>query len=197
MKKKRNGKIIVISGPSGVGKKTIWTPIINEAKFNLVFSVSMTTRKKRKGEINGKDYFFVTKRQFEEAIASHELLEYATFADNYYGTPKKFVDSVRTKGKNVFLEIEPKGGLQIIDICKKNKDSNILTIFVVPPSLKELEKRLTKRGTESQDVIKQRVEQAKWEIKQQKYYQYVIVNKPGRSEKATKQLFDILSDNLK
>ena len=197
MKKNKKGKIILISGPSGVGKKTIWTPIISNPKLNLVFSVSMTTRKKRKGEVNGKDYFFVTKRQFEEAIASHELLEYATFTNNYYGTPKKFVDNVRSKGKNIFLEIEPKGGLQVIDICKKNKDNDILTIFIVPPSLKELEKRLTKRGTESKDVIEQRVEQAKWEIKQQKYYQYVIVNKPKKPEKATKQLFDILSDKLK
>lgn len=197
MKKNKKGKIVLISGPSGVGKKTIWTPIINKPKFNLVFSVSMTTRKKRKGEIDGKDYFFVTKRQFEDAIISHKLLEYATFADNYYGTPKKFVDAVRAKGKNIFLEIEPKGGLQVIDICKKNKDDDILTVFVVPPNLKELEKRLTKRGTESKDIIKQRVEQAKWEIKQQKYYQYVITNEPEKSKKATKQLFDILSDNLK
>ena len=196
MEEKKIGKIVVISGPSGVGKKTVWTPIINELKFNLSFSISMTTRPKRKGEINGKDYFFVTKRQFTEAVATHKLLEYAEFANNYYGTPKKYVDHVRSKGKNVLLEIEPKGGLQVINICKKNKDANILTIFIAPPSLKELEKRLINRSSESKKVIKQRIEQAKWEIKQKKHYQYVIINKPGQQEKATKKLFDILSKNL-
>jgi len=157
----------------------------------------MTTRPKRIGEIDGVDYFFVTKHKFEEAIVAHELLEYATYAGNYYGTPKKYVDNIREKGQNVILEIEPKGGLQIINICKQNKDKNILTIFIAPPSLGELEKRLINRSSESKDVIKKRLEQAKWEIQQQKYYQYVIVNKPGQQEEATKQLFDILSKNLK
>ena len=196
MKKNKRGRIIVISGPSGVGKRTVWVPIINDPRFNLAFSVSMTTRPKREGEINGKDYFFLTKSEFEEKIREHELLEYASFADNYYGTPKKFVDKLRDEGKNVFLEIEPQGGLQIIEMCKKNKDDGLLTIFIVPPSLDELKYRLINRATESEEVINKRVEQAKWEIKQQDNYQYVIVNKSGLQEQATKELSDILLKEL-
>ena len=196
MKKKKRGRIIVISGPSGVGKRTVWVPIINDPRFNLAFSVSMTTRPKREGEINGKDYFFLTKSEFEEKIREHELLEYASFADNYYGTPKKFVDKLRDEGKNVFLEIEPQGGLQIIEMCKKNKDDGLLTIFIVPPSLDELKYRLINRATESEEVINKRVEQAKWEIKQKDSYQYVIVNKSGLQKQATKELSDILLKEL-
>ena len=121
----------------------------------------MTTRPKRVGEIEGKDYFFLTKPQFEEKIREHELLEYATFADNYYGTPKRFVDNLRDQGKNVFLEIEPQGGLQIIKMCEKNNDKDLLTIFIVPPSLDELKSRLIKRDTEPKEVIEKRIEQAK------------------------------------
>ena len=175
MKRNKRGKIIVISGPSGVGKRTVWSPIINDPRFNLVFSVSMTTRPKRAGEIDGKDYFFLTKSQFEEKIREHALLEYATFAGNYYGTPKEFVDKLRAEGKNVCLEIEPQGGLQIIKMCEQNKDKGLLTIFIVPPSLEELKNRLIKRDTESKEVI---------------------VNKPGLQEEASKELSNILLKEL-
>jgi guanylate kinase len=161
MKRNKRGKIIVMSGPSGVGKRTIWSPIINDPRFNLAFSVSMTTRPKRAEEINGKAYFFLTKSQFEEKIREHALLEYATLSGNYYRTPKEFVDKLRDEGKNVFLEIEPQGGLQIIKMCEQNKDKGLLTIFIVPPSLDELKNRLIKRDTESKEVIEKRIEQAK------------------------------------
>lgn len=196
MKRNKRGKIIVMSGPSGVGKRTVWSPVINDPRFNLAFSVSMTTRPKRAGEINGIDYFFLTKSQFEEKIREHALLEYATFSGNYYGTPKEFVDKLRDEGKNVFLEIEPQGGLQIIKMCEQNKDKGLLTIFIVPPSLDELKNRLIKRDTESKEVIEKRIEQAKWELRQKDSYQYVIVNKPGLQEEASKELSNILLKEL-
>ena len=107
-------KLILLCGPSGSGKKTIWSGIINRPKYNAIFSVSMTTRKARKGEKHGDDYFFVTKKQFETAIKKKQFLEHATYIDNYYGTPKAFVIDNLKKNKNVFLEIEMNGALQIM-----------------------------------------------------------------------------------
>ena len=111
----KKGFLIVISGPSGVGKRTVLTPLLNDPELNLTYSISMTTREKREGEINGKDYFFLTKQQFEQEIKNDNLLEYATYVDNYYGTPKKYVNDLRNQGKNVLLEIEPQGALLIMD----------------------------------------------------------------------------------
>jgi guanylate kinase len=121
----------------------------------------MTTRKKRIGEVEGSDYFFVNKKQFERAIKNNQMLEYATYIDNYYGTPKKPVERLRKLGKNVLLEIEANGALQIMGYAKKNKDDRVVTIFISPPSLSELKKRLINRKTETLKVINDRVKQAK------------------------------------
>jgi guanylate kinase len=121
----------------------------------------MTTRKKRQGEVEGSDYYFVSKKQFEKAIKANQMLEYATYIDNYYGTPKKPVDKLRKLGKNILLEIEANGALQIMGYAKKNNDNGVVTIFISPPSLNELKKRLIKRKTETMKVIEQRVKQAK------------------------------------
>jgi guanylate kinase len=155
-----NGLLIVLSGPSGVGKKTIWGPLINDKKLKLAFSISMTTRAKRFDEVDKRDYFFVTKQQFKKAIANGDMLEYATYVNNYYGTPKRFVNQLRAKGMNVLLEIESNGALQIMDYAKKNKDKGVVTIFIAPPSLQHLHERLKKRGTESDKKIKERIKQA-------------------------------------
>jgi guanylate kinase len=121
----------------------------------------MTTRKKRFDEINGRDYYFVTKTKFEKAIHQGKMLEYATYIGNYYGTPKTFVEELREQGKNVLLEIESMGAMQIMDYAKQQHDRGIVTIFIVPPSLASLEKRLLNRGTEDNKIIKKRIEQAK------------------------------------
>lgn len=193
----KKGLLIVLTGPSGVGKRTAWQPIINDKDLNLIFSVSMTTRPKRINEVEGVDYFFVSKEEFKKAIAGNKLLEYAIFADNYYGTPKEFVEKVRNSGKNVFLEIEPQGGLNIIKLCKKENDDGLLTIFIIPPSLEDLKNRLQNRKTESEEVINRRLQQAKWEINQSSLYQHVLVNKTNSALDTTKQIKEIILDRIK
>lgn len=191
----KKGLLIVLSGPSGVGKKTVWTPLFNEPKLNLAFSISMTTRKKRIGEVEGSDYFFVNKKQFEQAIKNNQMLEYATYINNYYGTPRKPVERLRKIGKNVLLEIEANGALQIMGYAKKVKDERIITIFISPPSLKELRKRLINRRTETIEVINERVKQAKWEMSLVHLYKYNIVN--DKPEIAREKLRKILLNEIK
>jgi guanylate kinase len=135
--------------------------LFNEPKLNLAFSISMTTRKKRIGEVEGNDYYFVNKKQFQHAIKTGQMLEYATYIDNYYGTPKKPVERLRNLGKNVLLEIEANGALQIMGYAKKNNDKGVVTIFISPPSLTELKRRLINRKTETLKIINERVKQAK------------------------------------
>lgn len=167
----KRGLLIIFSGPSGVGKGTIRNLFIDRPELNLVFSVSMTTRSKRPGEVEGKDYFFVTPERFEEAIANEELLEYAQFVGNYYGTPKSEVDRLRDEGKNVILEIEVQGALQVIE-----KVEDALSIFIVPPSLEELERRILSRKTEALEIVQQRLAKASKEMELVNRYRYVVCN---------------------
>lgn len=185
-------KLILLCGPSGSGKKTIWSGIINRPKYNAIFSVSMTTRKARKGEKHGDDYFFVTKKQFETAIKKKQFLEHATYIDNYYGTPKAFVIDNLKKNRNVFLEIEMNGALQIMKNFSNKK--KMFSIFICPPSITELRKRLMKRHTENKEVIDKRIKQAKWEISKKKMFDYVIINKDVKVSR--KQLREILDKEL-
>lgn len=189
---RRKGKLIVICGPSGAGKKTVWSGIVDQKKYNTVFSVSMTTRARRPGEKEGIDYFYVTKKKFENAINWHKMLEWAIYVNNYYGTPRKFVKENLRKGKNVFLEIEMQGVLQILKNWKKKK--RLLTIFIAPPSLAELEKRLRNRRTEPEIIVKQRLNQSKWELTKKKLFQYVVVN--DSVAKAKRRLTAILNKEL-
>ncbi len=164
----KKGRLIVISGPSGVGKGAIR----KQMKFDdYEFSVSSTTRDMRKGEKEGIDYHFVTKDEFERKIKNNEMLEYATFVNNYYGTDKHTVLDKINKGINVLLEIECQGAMQVLD-----KMNDVISIFIVPPSLEELEKRLINRGTEDLSKIELRLKKASEEIKHQDKYKYVIVN---------------------
>ena len=163
------GKIVVISGPSGVGKGTICKKIME--LINAKFSVSTTTRGPREGEINGKDYFFVTKDEFRKKIDDGEFLEYNIYNDNYYGTSKKVVLDMIDKGINVLLEIDVNGAYNIKKIFP-----NALLIYIAPPSIDVLRQRLMDRGTEEILIIEKRLKIAEEELKRVGFYDYVIIN---------------------
>ena len=163
------GLLIVVSAPSGCGKGTILSEVLKDDRF--YYSVSATTRSPRLGEVNGVTYHFITKQDFEERIKNNAMLEYAEYCGNYYGTPKKEIDEMREQGKNVILEIEVQGAMKVREICP-----DAVFIFVLPPSVAELERRLKKRVTETDDVIAQRVSQARSEIELARKYDYVVVN---------------------
>lgn len=163
------GLLIVVSAPSGCGKGTILSEVLKDDRF--YYSVSATTRSPRLGEVNGVTYHFITKQDFEERIKNNAMLEYAEYCGNYYGTPKKEIDEMREQGKNVILEIEVQGAMKVREICP-----DAVFIFVLPPSVAELERRLKKRATETDNVIAQRVSQARSEIELARKYDYVVVN---------------------
>ena len=167
----KKGLLIVLSGPSGVGKGTIRELFIHRPELNIAFSISMTTRKQRDGEIDGVHYKFVSEQRFLEAIENNELLEYAEFVGNYYGTPLAEVERLRDRGKNVLLEIEVQGALQVKERCP-----DALMIFIVPPSLEELRRRILTRKTESEEVIQKRLEKAQKEMELTGQYKYVVCN---------------------
>ena len=166
----KKGFLLVISGPSGVGKGTVLHDLMN-TQTNLVYSVSATTRKKRDGEIEGVSYFYLNHDEFEKMIAEDKFLEYAQVHNNYYGTPKDFVEKKINEGKIVILEIDVRGALNI----KKNTDNGVF-IFLAPPSLKELKKRIVGRGTETDEDIKIRMNNAKKELQYIKDYDYIVIN---------------------
>ncbi len=178
------GKLIVYTGASGVGKGTIMKQILQKDP-TVRLSVSATTRQPRPEDVEGVTYYFVTKKEFEEMIAKNEFLEYAQYCKNYYGTPKKPVEKMLNEGINVMLEIEVQGGLQIM---KKNPDCT--SIFIMPPSNEELERRLRGRGTEDEDTIVQRLETAKTEMEYANKYNFVVVN--DDVEKAAEEIIKII-----
>ena len=179
----KKGKFIVISGPSGVGKGTICNKLLNE--LNAWYSVSMTTRSPREGETNGINYFFVTKEEFLKKIEDGEFLEYNYYNDNYYGTSKKVVLDKIEQGINVFSEIDVNGARNI-----KKLFPDALLIYIAPPSMEELKKRLIGRGTDSIERINQRLAIAEEEMKQVDFYDYVIVN--DDIDKATNEVRKII-----
>lgn len=166
----QQGKLIVISGPSGVGKGTIVQNLLKHDE-NLRLSISATTRKKRPGEVDGKDYYFFTKEQFEEFIEQNKFAEYANYAGNYYGTLCATIDRELIKGNVLLLEIEVQGAFQI-----KEKYSNAKLIFIMPPNLAELKRRLIERHTDSDEAIKNRLSQVDREISCAKYFDVKIIN---------------------
>lgn len=170
----KKGLLIVFSGPSGVGKGTVIKKLMEDETLNLVYSISMTTRQPREGEKDGVNYFFVSKERFNEAVYNEELLEHACFVDNYYGTPKDYVEKQRLVGNNVLLEIETVGAKQVMNRSKYDK--GCVSIFIVPPSLEELENRIRGRQSESEEVIKKRINKATQELRETFRYQHVVCN---------------------
>ncbi len=165
------GLLIVLSGPSGVGKGTVRHAILEHYDNDFDFSISMTTREKRKGEVEGKDYFFRTREEFQKIIEEDGFLEHAEYVGNYYGTLKSYVEDRLDSGRDVLLEIEVKGAKQV----QKQMPEGIF-IFLTPPNLQELESRIVNRGTDSPEAVEQRLSQAVEEIRQIRYYDYVVEN---------------------
>ena len=170
MKNNKKGVLVVFSGPSGVGKGTVLKKILENSE-NIQLSISVTTRDIRQGEKQGREYYFVSKEEFFNRVENDGMLEYAQYCDHYYGTPRKEVENWLDEGKDVVLEIEVEGALRVMKKCK-----DALSIFILPPSLKELEQRLKLRGTDSNEVIEKRLKKAIYEIGLCEKYDYVVIN---------------------
>ena len=178
------GTLFIVSGPSGCGKGTVLAEILKQD--NVYYSVSATTRAPRPGEINGVNYHFLSKDEFEKLIENDGMLEYANYCGNYYGTPKKPVEDMLAESKNVILEIEVQGALKVMEKCPE-----AVSVFILPPSLKELRRRLHKRGTETEEVIEKRIGEAAGEIRKAVNYDYVMIN--GELEIAVSDLLSIIN----
>ena len=180
---KRKGLLIVFSGPSGCGKGTMIAEILKRG--DCAVSVSATTRAPREGELNHVHYHFISREEFSQRIAADGLLEYAEYCGNFYGTPRAEVEAMRKEGKNVILEIEVQGGLQIREKCP-----DAVLIFTIPPSIAELRRRLHKRGTETDDMIEKRIARAKEELPIAQKYDYIVLN--DKLEDAVDDFFAIV-----
>ena len=178
------GVLLIVSGLSGAGKGTICKRLM-EKYPDFELSISATTRDPRPGEIHGREYFFISKEEFEERIAKDRLLEFARYVDNYYGTPKEWVEEQLSSGKNVILEIELQGAFQV-----REKIPGAVLIFIMPPSMEELERRLRGRGSETEEQIQKRLARAQEEMEFIDQYDYVIVNE--EVEKSVDMLYDIV-----
>ena len=181
----KKGKTFIISGPSGVGKSTVLSALL-EKRPNVYFSVSATTRDPRPGELDGIHYHFMDVGSFRKWIAMDQFLEYAEYVGNFYGTPKRFVDEAMEQGKDVILDIEVQGAIQVT-----SKRPDTVRIFIAPPSWSELERRLTERGTDSKDKIQKRLLRAKVEFQTAHTYDYFVIN--DTVENAVKELDAIMT----
>ena len=182
---KHRGILIVVSGFSGAGKGTLMKELLGKYE-NYALSVSMTTRTPRPGEKDGESYFFVDRETFERTIAQEGLIEYASYCGNYYGTPRAYVEEQLDAGRDVILEIESQGALKV-----KERFPEALLLFVMPPSAEELKRRLMGRGTESEEVILQRLERASEEAEGIEQYEYLIIN--DKLEECVEQMHAIIS----
>lgn len=169
----KKGLLIILSGPSGVGKGTVRKYIMKRNVLPLAFSISMTTRPPREKEKEGVEYYFVSEEEFQRNIEEDNFLEWAEFVGNRYGTPKNYVEQLRNEGKNIILEIEINGAEQVLD---KVKDDRVVSFFLAPPSLKQLEIRIRKRKSEPEETIQKRLAKGIKEMEKAKNYDFVILN---------------------
>ena len=181
----KRGLLFIMSGPAGSGKGTLVKRVRELAEFD--FSVSATTRGPRPGEIDGVHYFFVKKEEFEKKIAAGEMLEYAEYVGNYYGTPKQPVERTLAAGKNIILDIDVQGAIQV-----KEKMPEAVMIFVLPPDFATLMRRIRGRGTESPEIIEKRMQKARLELESFSLYDYVVVNRDNDIESAARDVLSIL-----
>lgn len=185
---KSNSRLIIFTGPSGVGKGTVLKEFFNRAK-DVEYSISCTTRKPREGEINGIHYFFKTNEEFEELIKQDAFLEWANYSGNYYGTLKSFVDEKLNQNKSILLEIELQGALIVMQKCPE-----ALSIFIKPPSFEELERRLRGRHSEDEETILKRLDKARNELRHTDVFKYVIEN--DKVENAVEKLLEIYNKEI-
>ena len=182
----RKGLLFIVSGPAGSGKGTVVNELIAKHP-RLTLSISATTRQPRPGEVDGVHYHFISKEEFEQRINDGKMLEYATYSGNYYGTPQKEVEEAMREGKDVILEIEVAGAMQI-----KEKIKDSVAIMLTPPSRDVLEARLRGRGTETEDVIKWRLERAKEELSLMPQYDYSVINEDNKSDECAEMIYTII-----
>ena len=183
----KKGLLIILSGPSGVGKGCVRQEIMKNDKLGLVYSISMTTRKKREKEVDGKDYYFVSDEEFQRNIDNGNFLEWANFVGHRYGTPKDKVEQLRNQGKNVFLEIEINGANQVMS---KIHDDRMISFFLMPPSFQALENRIRKRKTESEEIIQERLQKGLKEMTMTENYDYIVIN--DKVQRAAQEIIDLI-----
>ena len=188
----KKGLLIILSGPSGVGKNCVRQEIMKSHRIDLTYSISMTTRQPRNKEVDGVDYYFVSDEEFEKNIKAGNFLEWASFVGHKYGTPKDKVEALRNQGKNVFLEIEINGASQVMNSVK---DDRVISFFLMPHSLEALENRIRKRKTESEEVIQERLQKGQKEMKMTENYDHVVVN--DKVSRAAQEIVDLIKAKMK
>ena len=188
----KKGLLIILSGPSGVGKNCVRQEIMQNYKLDFTYSISMTTREKRAKEQDGVDYYFVSEEEFQRNIDNGNFLEWAAFVGHRYGTPKDKVEVLRDAGKNVFLEIEINGANQVMS---KVHDDRVISFFLMPPSVAALEKRIRRRQTETEDVIQERLQKGIKEMTMTENYDHIIIN--DKVSRAAQEIVDLIKAKLK
>ncbi len=188
----KKGLLIIISGPSGVGKGTVRKYIMDNYNLDLSYSISMTTRKQREKEVDGVDYYFVTPEEFQRNIDADNFLEWEEFVGNRYGTPKDKVEELRNKGKHIVLEIEVNGAGEVL---RKVNDDRVISFFIMPPSVDALEARIRRRKTESEEIIQERLQKGKKEMTMTEQYDYIILN--DDVARASQEIVDLIKKKLK